>query len=76
MALGLVQVPEAEKVFTPLTVLENLELGAYLRRLDSGTLNEEMEKVFDSFPSSGSGRVRRRGRSPEGSGRCWPWGRR
>lgn len=50
VALGLIQVPETDKVFNPLTVLENLELGAYLRRQDRGTLREEMEKVFQLFP--------------------------
>lgn len=50
VALGIVQVPETDKVFNPLTLLENLELGAYLRRLDRPTLQEEMEKVFQLFP--------------------------
>ena len=50
VALGLIQVPENEKVFTPLTVLENLELGSYLRRLDRGTLERELERVFEQFP--------------------------
>ena len=50
VGLGLIQVPENEKVFTPLTVLENLELGAYLRRLNRGTLEQELERVFEQFP--------------------------
>ncbi len=50
VALGLIQVPENEKVFTPLTVLENLELGSYLRKMDRGTLEQELEKVFEQFP--------------------------
>jgi len=50
VALGILQVPEADKVFTPLTVLENLELGAYLKRQDRVKLAEEMEKVFQLFP--------------------------
>ena len=50
VALGIIQVPESDKVFNPLTILENLELGAYLRRLDRPTLQEEMEKVFHLFP--------------------------
>jgi branched-chain amino acid transport system ATP-binding protein len=50
VALGIIQVPETDKVFNPLTILENLELGAYLRRLDRPTLREEMEKVFQLFP--------------------------
>jgi branched-chain amino acid transport system ATP-binding protein len=50
VALGILQVPEAEKVFNPLTVLENLELGAYLRSQDRGQLMEEMEQVYQLFP--------------------------
>jgi branched-chain amino acid transport system ATP-binding protein len=50
VALGIFQVPEAEKVFNPLTVLENLELGAYLRSQDRGQLMEEMEQVYQLFP--------------------------
>jgi len=50
VALGLVQVPETDKVFNPLTVRENLELGAYLRSKDAATLREEMKEVFGLFP--------------------------
>lgn len=50
VALGILQVPEADKVFNPLTVLENLELGAYLRHRDQGQLVPEMEKVYQLFP--------------------------
>ena len=49
VAHGIVQIPEAEKVFTPLSVLENLELGAYLRGLGRAALQQEMEKVFGVF---------------------------
>jgi len=47
---GIVQIPEAEKVFTPLSVLENLELGAYLRKLGRAALRPELERVFAIFP--------------------------
>jgi len=50
VALGLLHVPEAEKVFGPLTVLENLELGAFLRQRERAALKEEMEKIFLLFP--------------------------
>ena len=50
VARGVVQIPEAEKVFTPLSVMENLELGAYLRGLARAALQQEMEKVFAVFP--------------------------
>jgi branched-chain amino acid transport system ATP-binding protein len=50
VALGLVQVPETDKVFNPLTIRENLELGAYLRRKDAKAFGEEMNRVFGLFP--------------------------
>jgi len=50
VALGIIQVPETDKVFTPLTILENLELGAYLRHQDRTTLQKDMEKLFQLFP--------------------------
>jgi len=50
VALGVIQVPETDKVFNPLTVMENLELGAYLRRQDKGTLRQEIEGIFQLFP--------------------------
>ena len=50
VGLGLVQVPEVDKVFNPLTVLENLELGAFLRRHDAPAQREDMEKIFALFP--------------------------
>jgi len=42
---GIVQVPEGRQIFNPLTALENLELGAYLRF--SKKRNEEIEKDLD-----------------------------
>ena len=50
VALGLIQVPETDKVFNPLSVLENLELGGYLRRGDPQSLKENLEQVFQLFP--------------------------
>ena len=45
---GLIQVPEGRKVFPNLTVLENLELGAFTRARER--LSENMDRVFDTFP--------------------------
>lgn len=50
VGMGLIQVPEKDKIFAPLTVLENLELGAYLRRLDRNTLRSEIEGIYVIFP--------------------------
>ena len=46
--LGLVQVPEGRHVFTEMTVLENLEMGAYLRK-DKENIQKDLEKVFKRF---------------------------
>ena len=46
---GLCQVPEGRHVFANMTVLENLELGAYLRT-DKEGIEKDMEMVFEKFP--------------------------
>ncbi|RLD92123.1 MAG: ABC transporter ATP-binding protein [Aquificota bacterium] len=50
--LGLYQVPEGRLIFSPLTVLENLELGAYLRTTPEERKKtlEDMEYVLELFP--------------------------
>ena len=48
VASGLSQVPEGRHVFPGLTVQENLEMGAFLRK-DSG-VKEDYEQVFSKFP--------------------------
>ncbi len=45
---GLIQVPEGRKVFPNLTVLENLELGAFTRARERRA--ENLVHVFDTFP--------------------------
>jgi len=50
VARGLIQVPETDKVFNPLTVMENLELGAYSRRRDGTMLHQEIDTLFHLFP--------------------------
>lgn len=49
VSLGLSHVPEGRRVFAELTVRENLELGAYLRK-DKDGIKEDMEMVFAKFP--------------------------
>ena len=46
---GLVQVPEGRRVFPQMSVLENLELGAYLRK-DSKAVAADLDDVFARFP--------------------------
>lgn len=44
---GVTMVPEGRRIFPDLTVLENLKIGAYLRKDDLG---DDIQKVFDLFP--------------------------
>lgn len=49
VSLGISQVPEGRKIFAPLTVRDNLEMGAYTRN-DAKEIKGSMERVFVSFP--------------------------
>jgi branched-chain amino acid transport system ATP-binding protein len=49
VGLGICQSPEGRKCFQRMSVRENLELGAYLRR-DHAGVREDLERVFDLFP--------------------------
>jgi branched-chain amino acid transport system ATP-binding protein len=46
---GISQVPEGRKIFAPLTVRENLEMGAFTRS-DQTEIEQSMRRVFASFP--------------------------
>ena len=47
--LGISQVPEGRRVFAKMSVLENLEMGAYTRS-DKAEIASDMEKIFQRFP--------------------------
>jgi branched-chain amino acid transport system ATP-binding protein len=47
IAKGVAIVPENRRLFAPMSVLENLEMGAYLRK---GASPEALERVFELFP--------------------------
>jgi len=49
VGMGISQVPEGRRVFQDMSVLENLEMGAYLRK-DKKEITEDMENVFTRFP--------------------------
>ncbi len=46
---GIAMVPEGRQVFSRLTILENLRLGAYLFK-DTAIINADIERVFELFP--------------------------
>ncbi len=56
---GLIQVPEGRRVFPNLTVLENLELGAYARARERRARN--LERVFATFPRLAERRTQKAG---------------
>ena len=49
IAKGVAIVPENRRIFPRMTVLENLELGAYLRK-DTEDIKRDIEKIFELFP--------------------------
>src|SRR6476661_7214565 len=49
VGLGICQSPEGRKCFQRMTVRENLELGAYLRR-DSAGIQKDLARVFELLP--------------------------
>ena len=48
--LGISQAPEGRRVFPGMTVLENLEMGAYARKGARGSLDPDLDRVFGLFP--------------------------
>jgi branched-chain amino acid transport system ATP-binding protein len=49
VSVGIGQSPEGRRIFARMTVLENLQMGAYSRR-DRSTLGSDYQRVFDLFP--------------------------
>ena len=47
--LGLAQVPEGRRIFASMTVQENLEMGAYIRR-DSANIQKDFDRIFERLP--------------------------
>jgi branched-chain amino acid transport system ATP-binding protein len=49
VSLGISQVPEGRRIFPYLTVMENLDMGAFLRT-DRDEMNQDLEYIFELFP--------------------------
>lgn len=52
---GISQVPEGRRIFSKLTVLENLEMGAYTR-VDAAHVRQDLDRIFGLFPLLGERR--------------------
>jgi branched-chain amino acid transport system ATP-binding protein len=53
---SIIQIPEGRKIFSRMTVTENLEMGAYTQT-DRATITRDMESVFERFPRLGERRT-------------------
>lgn len=72
LRLGMTQVPEGRRIFSELTVYENLLMGAYIEK--TGKRSKKIWKRFmKSSPGSTSAARRWRARSPAANSKCWPW---
>jgi len=60
LRIGLAYVPQGRIVFPQMTVLENLEMGAYIER-DARRIREALERVYALFPILGERRRQRAG---------------
>src|SRR4051794_25339335 len=69
VGLGISQSPEGRRCFQRMTVRENLELGAYLRR--DSTIREDLDRVFELFPRLKEREKQKAGRCRAASSRCW-----
>lgn len=49
VSMGMAHVPEGRRVFSDLSVYENLKLGAYTRK-DKENLNKDLESIYERFP--------------------------
>ncbi len=49
VAMGMAHVPEGRRIFQELTVLENLQMGAFTRR-DKGEVAKTLQMVYERFP--------------------------
>jgi branched-chain amino acid transport system ATP-binding protein len=49
VALGIVQVPEGRRIFPYLTVAENLDMGAFLRK-DKAAIAQDLDYIYELFP--------------------------
>lgn len=61
VAMGMAHVPEGRRVFSQLSVYENLKLGAYTRK-DKTEVEESLERIYQSFP-----RLKERRNQPAGT---------
>src|SRR5206468_9388730 len=70
VSMGISHVPEGRQLFTHLTVIDNLMLGAYTRR-DGKGIRRDLDRVFEYFPILGLDRKSVVEGMKRGRGRWW-----
>ena len=70
VAAGISLVPEGRRIFPRLTVMENLDMGAFLRR-DKADIKKDVNHVFELFPILAERRHQHGGTLSGGNSRCW-----
>ncbi len=73
VGMGIAQSPEGRKLFPHMSVLENLEMGAFQRTDQRRDQGRTSSASTSSFRASTSARPRRPGRSRAASSRWWRW---
>jgi ABC-type transport system involved in cytochrome bd biosynthesis fused ATPase/permease subunit len=68
---GIVRVPEGRKIFSELTVMENLRMGPYAKSAKKDH-KANIDWVFSLFPREGKGRNSWAAPCPAANSRCWP----
>ena len=68
---GISQAPEGRGMFPGMTVMENLDMGAYARK-DRQDLAEDLRAGVRAVPAAGGAAAGRAARCPAASSRCWP----
>ena len=69
---GIAMVPEGRRVFANLTVLENLRIGAYLRK-DKEVVEQDIQYVYELFPRLKERSWQLAEPCPAENSRCSPW---
>ena len=59
---GIVYVPEGRRIFAEMSVYENLEMGAYVRKISKHQMEQELEEMYSIFP-----RLKERLKQPAGT---------
>lgn len=71
---GISQVPEGRRIFAEMTVMENLDLGAFIRKDKAGIAQDLKMVSSGAFPAAGrTEKISRQERFPAVSSRCWRW---